>query len=137
MHEIFVATKSFIINERRALIVQRSNYVDAYVDVWELVGGGVRFEEDFMEALTREIKEEVGMSVHIDKLLYASTKLVNPMKKVVLLVYISYASNRNVVLSDEHQNYKWVDKKELMELIDTSMRNDIINNSILDILNID
>lgn len=137
MYEIFVATKSFIINERRALIVQRSNYANVDEDVWELVGGGLRFEEDLLAGLTREIKEEVGMNVHIEKLLYASTRLVNPMKKVFLLVYLSNTPNRNVVLSDEHKNYKWVDKKQLMELLDIEMRNAIVSNSILDILNID
>lgn len=83
------------------------------------------------------IKEEVSMDVHIEKLLYASTQLVNPLKKVLLLVYLSYAPNRNVVLSTEHKNYKWVDKKQLMEMLDNAMRNDIIHHSILDILNID
>lgn len=137
MSEIFVATKSFIVNERRALIVQRSNYANVDEDVWELVGGGLRFEEDLLEGLTREIEEEVALKVHVEKLLYASARLVNPLKKVLLLVYLSYTPNRNVVLSDEHKNYKWADKKQLLELLDIEMRNAIIRNSILDILNID
>lgn len=41
------------------------------------------------------------------------------------------------ILSDEHKNYKWVNKKQLMELLDIEMRNSIIQNSVLDILNID
>lgn len=49
----------------------------------------MKFEEYLLEGLMREIKEEVGLNVHTEKWLYASTQIVNPLKRVLLLVYLS------------------------------------------------
>lgn len=137
MSEVFVAVKSLILNQRRALIVQRSNYCNVGENSWELVGGGVKFEEDLLEGLQREIKEEVSLKIGTRQLLYASSKRLSPHKKVILLVYLSESENRNVVLSEEHKAYQWVDKKELMELIDADYRNAFLEYSILDQLEMD
>lgn len=136
MGEIWVATKSPIVLSKRVLIIQRSNYCGASENEWEFPGGGLEFGKYLLEGLSREIREEVGLTVHIDRLLYAITRLVNPQKQIVGLIYLSYADTDKVVLSHEHKNFMWATRKQLTELLEKAVLNDLLTNSVLDLIDI-
>jgi len=136
MGELWVAQKSLIIYNRRVLLVQRSNYADGENE-WEIPGGGLRFGEDLHEGLHREIQEETGLSVHVDRLLYAMTALVNPQRQIVGLTYLSYADSDQVTLSHEHKDYAWASRRQLIELLNKPMLENFLKHSILDMLDID
>jgi len=137
MGEIWVATKSLILFNKKTLIIQRSKYAGGGENDWEFVGGGLKFGEDLIEGLKREIQEEVGLSVRVDKLLYAMTSVINPQRQIVGLTYLSYADNDRVILSHEHIDYLWATRKQFIEMLNKPMLNDLIKNSVLDILDID
>lgn len=134
MNEIWVATKGLIVYNRRVLIIQRSNYCGIGENEWEFAGGGLKFGEDLTKGLSREIKEEVGLTVRIDRLLYAISRLVNPYRQIVGLTYLCYADTDMVVLSDEHRDFLWATREQLTELLATPILNDLIDHMVLESL---
>lgn len=65
---IIVALKAIIMFDEKALISDD----EVGADTWEFVGGKLDFGKDLEIALKREIQEEVGLDVSINKLLYAT-----------------------------------------------------------------
>jgi 8-oxo-dGTP diphosphatase len=137
MGELWVAQKSIILFNRKALLIQRSKQAGGGENEWEIAGGGLKFGEDLLEGLCREINEEVGLSVRVDRLLYAMTALISPQRQIVGLTYLSYADSDKVTLSHEHTNYLWVSRKRLVELLNRPMLDDFNRHSVLDVLDID
>ena len=137
MGEIWVAVKSIIIFNKKILLIQRSKNAGGSEYEWEIPGGGIRFGEDLIKGLLREIKEEVGLSVRVDRLLYAMTALVSQQRQIVGLTYLSHADSDKITLSHEHIDFVWATRKQLVEMLCKPMLNDFINNSVLDILNIE
>ena len=132
--EMWVAVKSLILFDRKILLIQRSNYAGGGENEWEFAGGGLQFGEDLQEGLLREIREETGLSVRIDRLLYAMTAMVSPQRQIVGLTYLSYADTDKVILSHEHINFLWATRGQLVEKLNQPMLNDLAKNSVLDIL---
>jgi len=137
MGEIWVATKSLILYNKKTLIIQRSKDAGGSADDWEFPGGGLRFGEDLLEGLEREVHEETGLSIRVDKLLYAMTAMVSPKRQIVGLTYLSYADTDEVTLSHEHTNFLWANRKQLVELLNKPMLDDLIRHAILDELDIE
>lgn len=117
MNKIVVVLKGVIVNEGKVLIVQRAKDDEFGGGTWECVGGNIEFGEELESALTREINEEVGLSVTIEKILYATTFHTSPSRQVVLLTYLCSSDQSNVKLSKEHSHYKWATKKQLSDLL--------------------
>ena len=133
---IVVAVKAVIMFKGRALIIQRSADDDVGANTWEFVGGKLDFGEDLEVALMREIKEESGLDVLLDKLLYATTFKTHEHRQLVILAYLCSATNDNVSLSAEHQDYLWADKKQILELLPESLINSLNQYDVWDIANI-
>lgn len=60
VHEVVVGA---LVREGRVLLVHRSPNRRAYPDVWDLPGGHVETGESEPVALTRELREELGVQV--------------------------------------------------------------------------
>ena len=127
-----VVVKGLIIYDGKILIIQRSVNDEIGANIWECAGGNVDFGEDLGEALIREIKEEVGLSVTIGKLLYAVTFKTDEHRQVVILSYSCTAYDNNVTLSDEHKNYLWANKEQMMSLLSQPIIDDLNRNSVWD-----
>jgi len=136
MAEIWVAQKSIILYNRKVLLIQRSSYASGENE-WEIPGGGLRFGEDLLEGLLREVHEETGLSVRVNRLLYAMTALVSPQRQIVGLTYLSHASSDQITLSHEHKNSLWASRKQLVALLNKPMLDDFMKYSVLDMLDIE
>lgn len=67
---IFVFANACIINKKNEILLQRRSEENA----WGLPGGALELGESAEEALRREIKEETGLEIKIEKLLGVYTK---------------------------------------------------------------
>ncbi|WJM07087.1 NUDIX domain-containing protein [Paenibacillus sp. PK1-4R] len=105
--------KGLIENEGKVLIVKRSLVDEVGAGSWETVGGKVHFGEELEVALVREIREEVGIKVQIDELLFANTFFTDPHRQVILLMYLCRTKDHQVNLSEEHSEYMWATRSEL------------------------
>lgn len=127
---IIVGVKAVILNNGRALIIKRAKSEKIGGGTWEPVGGILEFGEDIEVALRREIKEEVGFTVTINKILYASTFKTDPSRQVVILTYLCETENTNVSLSDEHEEFIWATKEDLKQLLPLNILEDFEKNKV-------
>ncbi len=78
--KITVGVKAVILHNGKILMVKRANNARIDGGSWELVGGKLEFGEEIESALRREIKEEVGLAVTIEPILYATTFKTDPLR---------------------------------------------------------
>ena len=112
-----VGVKILISNENgKFLFLRRSHQVESTKHkLWDLPGGRIYPQESLHEALKREVKEETNLELlKVDRLLGAQDIFVKQKDlHVVRLTYEGKASGE-VSLSDEHEEFKWASKNELI-----------------------
>ncbi len=98
--------------EGRVLITKRPAHVHLG-GLWEFPGGKVDPGETDNEALLREIREETGLSIHIDKLFWKE-HAVFPEKSVRLHFYTCRLTHEpQEIIPDEIDDHRWVKPEEL------------------------
>jgi 8-oxo-dGTP diphosphatase len=135
-NKIVVALKAIIIYNRKALIIQRSYGDMSGSGSWEFAGGKLEFGEDLETGLKREITEEVGLTVKIERLLYASTFQSKENRQTVILNYLCHSFSDQVVLSEEHEKHIWADKKTMKKYLAKGILHDIEINHIFEQIDI-
>lgn len=111
-------------NEILLLKVRSNSKHDA--GKWEIPGGKVKKNEFFDEALKREYLEETGLDIIIEDLYntiqnnYTACKTNEEVKSIQLIMKVT-AESKDVVISDEHDEYKWFSKSEVKQLIEDEM----------------
>src|SRR3990172_3673354 len=77
---------------------------------WGIVGGCVEPGEFLINAAVREIKEETGIDIKPENLVFAHFK-ENPSEEEVSGVQFFYAStleeNKNVIINNESDEFRW------------------------------
>ena len=108
--QIHVAVGVIVNAQQQVLIAKRPQHAHQG-GLWEFPGGKVEANESVFEALTREIKEEVGIDIQQAQALMMIEHDYGD-KKVVLDVYLStdFAGEANGL---EGQEIAWVAKHEL------------------------
>ncbi len=87
-------------------------------DSWDIPGGRIGPEESLDDALVREVKEETGALLNGVPMLINAQDIFVPKKDlhVVRLTYRLRAEIKNITLSDEHTDYKWMTLEESKQL---------------------
>lgn len=82
---------------------------------WMLPGGRLEENEEPAGGLKREIKEELSIDdVNIEKVLFAD---LSDSKRTYIITFLCrIAPNAQIVLSDEHQEYRWMGKDKIKDL---------------------
>ena len=93
------------------LIVQRNKHKHLGLK-WEFPGGKVDDDESFEEALQREIKEELDLKISIDKKI--AKQAYRDDKIDILLHYYECTLLTEEIVLYEHEDYKWVYSKEML-----------------------
>lgn len=110
-----VAAKAVIINnEGRALIVREANtYVEGTnIGKWGVSGGRIQNDELFHDGLRREVREETGLDIEIDKPVYVGEwwPEIHGTKNHIVAVFVTCKqASTEIKLSEEHDAYAWVD----------------------------
>lgn len=133
-NKISVIVKGIIIYKNKVLLLKRCEKDEINPGKWEFVGGRVEFGEDLEEALKREVMEETGINVNIDKILYATTYRRKENRQAFINVYKCFAKDGKVLLSEEHKEYKWVSKEEFRKLLYKDILKDIDKYNILPLI---
>lgn len=132
-NKMVVAVKGIIVKDGRVLIVKRANNDEIGAGTWECVGGKIEFGEELETALIREIKEEVGLNVTVEKLIFATTFKTSPTRQVVILTYLCRSEATDVTLSVEHFEYLWATKDQLKQLLHSGILKDFEKNNVFSI----
>lgn len=101
-----LAAHAVIFDETGRVLVLRSRYAD----VWALPGGGVGSGENLDEALVRECREELGVTVGLGPMtgMYYHANI-----RAYVGVFRAAIPSGEIQLSHEHVGYRWASPAEL------------------------
>jgi 8-oxo-dGTP diphosphatase len=114
-----VAVTAFIKNKAadKFLVVKRHAGEVAYPGKWAFPGGKVEKGQTLMEALRREVQEEVGLEIEDSKRLIKDFTFVRPDgHNVVGLCFSVIAKPGDVVISKDFDDFRWITPEELSSL---------------------
>jgi len=107
-------------NSGKYLLIKRSVVMNGETSAsWDIPGGRIDPSETLLEALTRELGEEIGLTnVPGDYQLIAAQDIFVKEKDlhVVRLTYKVSCDIQQIKLSQEHSEYCWVDENEIHEI---------------------
>lgn len=105
-----------VVKKDKVLILQRHDNEKIYPGMWELPSGKREPLEQSEHSLLREIKEETGLNVEILTPISVFDYQIegeNEIKDSTQINFLLNAKSDEVKLSDEHQAFAWITKKEL------------------------
>jgi 8-oxo-dGTP pyrophosphatase MutT (NUDIX family) len=103
-----VAGKAVVRKDGRILLLQRSLQSGFDPGRWELPGGKIGLGEDLVEALRREIQEEVGLSVKVGRP-FTTWHFVKEPFWVTGVTFVCDYIGGEVRLSPEHHAHEWIE----------------------------
>jgi NAD+ diphosphatase len=109
------ATFAFIRNNDEYLILKRAR--DPQKGAWDLPGGFLEYGENAIECLRREIEEETALK-NVKEIEHIGTYPTpyGDIDKVLSLAYVFESDDRNVTLSEENTEYRWVSIADMPDL---------------------
>ncbi|MGW8316217.1 MAG: (deoxy)nucleoside triphosphate pyrophosphohydrolase [Bacteroidales bacterium] len=103
-------TCAIILRDNHVLITQRSEKMPHPLK-WEFPGGKVKEGESVEECIRREIREELGLHVKVDRLL-PSVRHSYGNYPIVLIPLVCTVKDETVTLA-EHKAYQWISLEEM------------------------
>ena len=100
-------------------LILKRNEKKLYEHLWQGVAGKIEKDEEAWQTAIRELKEETGLDPvkmfvadHVSQFYEKHGDRVN-----LVPVFGIEVDSKNVILSDEHIEYKWVDFKEALDTL--------------------
>lgn len=75
---------------------------------WGLPQGYVEFDEDFLSAAIREVKEETGLDVEIRSILNVVSNLLSPRLHTLAIVLLARVVGGELCAADDMEHLEWV-----------------------------
>ena len=99
----------------RLLLLKRSPNCRINVGKWDLPGGKVEQGENFDQALIREVLEETGLLISLQRVVGTAERELLEWK-VVYLILEGHIVTGGLQLSPEHSEYCWATSQDLLDL---------------------
>ena len=111
-----VAVGAVILKNNKVLLIKRGE--EPYKGFWSIPGGKVKFGERIKDALKREVKEETGLDIEIEKLIYILKMMVKNKKGEVLFDYLildflTRAIGGEIKASSDAAEIRWISLKKI------------------------
>jgi 8-oxo-dGTP diphosphatase len=124
-----VGVGAIIIHQSKILIVKRAN--EPAKGLWSVPGGVVELGEYLHKAIKREVKEETGLEVGIERLIDAVDNIIFDEEgriqyHYVLLDYLCQLRGGVLKAADDVYEIQWVPLRALQSLPITSSLNRVI-----------
>lgn len=111
--EFGVATKAVVYKDGKFLVVKKSKDEDIAPDTYDIPGGRLVFKEELEDALKREVKEEVNLTVDIIKPTNAWSFLAKDNFQLVGITYLCKFLKGEIKLAKEHVAFEWLTLEEI------------------------
>lgn len=113
----FIATKAFITFQDKILILRESNKYSEGTNSgrYDVPGGRLTLGEHFLEALKREVKEETGLDIEINKPFFVNEwrpKVKDEEWQIVGMFFECQANSDKIILSQDHDSFLWINPAE-------------------------
>lgn len=111
-----LSVKMIVRNESGCcLLLKRSLSSKGNPGKWEFPGGKAEPGETFDETLMREVKEETGLTISLERVAGAAESEL-PARKVAYLIMEGYRISGEVLLSSEHDAFVWVSPDDVLKM---------------------
>lgn len=126
-----VAMKAIIVNgDGKVLLLREASTYEEGTNVgrYQFPGGRINPGEPFLDGLRREVKEETGLEVEVGEPIYVGEwfpVIRGVLNHIVATFFICRPLTTEVKLSEEHDDYKWVDAEEAAKLDAVEPENDV------------
>lgn len=97
---------AIILNNKQQILLSHRNDMD----LWNLPGGGLKSKESPPDGLSREVKEETGLTVIVNKLVALNSK---PHDNEIVFTFMCKIEKGKITLTDEASQHKWFDYDNL------------------------
>lgn len=110
----FTLSVNALVRDRRGryLLLRRSPLSRVNPGKWDLPGGKVYPGEGFDQALFREVAEETGLEISLERLAAATEAGLDGRRVIHIIMEARFVSGR-LRLSHEHDAFAWVSREEL------------------------
>jgi 8-oxo-dGTP diphosphatase len=111
-----ICVTAFIPDDKKILILKRSEKEDFLPEYWEMPGGKVEFAESPDKAVAREVKEETNLEIKaVSPYSLFSYVSGNGERHTVDIQYIAkiIGDRNSLKISDAHSGYKWISEEEI------------------------
>jgi 8-oxo-dGTP diphosphatase len=102
-------------DDSRCLLIRRSASSRANAGDWEFPGGKIDPGESFDDGLLREVLEETGLVISLERVAGCAESEL-PERKVAYLILEGRVLGGQLRLSDEHDAFDWVPVAELSRI---------------------
>lgn len=123
-----------VVHDNKVLLMQRSLTDDYFAGAWGIPGGYMEdFEKTLEETAKREVKEELGVDIVPDQMLFNNR---NNETETLYIVYTAKLANKTDYpdgpkVSEEVNDYKWASKEDLGTLDFTPYTKDRLEKVLL------
>jgi 8-oxo-dGTP diphosphatase len=127
MHKVVVGA---LVSGRRVLLALRSPNKRAYPGVWDLPGGVVEAGESELEALARELEEELGVKIATASVTYLGRVEAGPAEdRAQLSAWLvrDWQGTPANVAPEEHEEIGWFDLDDLPALAHAPVHEALVN----------
>ncbi len=115
-NQIVVGIIIYVFDEGgKVLLFKRKNA--PFAGYWEAPGGKLKFMESLRKAAVRELKEETGIEVSEDDLLFVDLleHIIEPAYHRILVAYAVKVPRGTRIVPTEHEEYGWFAMDNLPE----------------------
>lgn len=105
-------------NKRYLLTKRIDDSSGKYDGLWQIPGGSLEFGESPEQTLKRELKEELGIDVRINKMIPKIFSAVRENWQGILVCFLCSRKDKDkpIVLNEEASKYGWFGIKDLDKL---------------------
>ncbi len=112
MLKSYIAVKALIKKDNKFLILKNIDN-----NQWETPGGRLEDNEDLIEGLNREVKEETGLEIKVLFPFHTHSANLDKDNPIIGITYLcEYVSGEIALDKNEHSAYKWLTLEEIKKL---------------------
>jgi 8-oxo-dGTP diphosphatase len=116
--QFWVGVHGVIAHRGRLVVLRRAARMPYRPGHWDLPGGHLTLGESFEECLAREVGEETGLVIEIERAIGLYKAPPDPYVQALFACRPAQARREFVLTADEHVEGRWVTVEELARMSD-------------------
>ncbi len=113
-----IAARAAIVKDKKVLVIRESSAYEEGTQIgrYDLPGGRIAIGESVIDALKREVTEEVGIEIEECKPFFVgewSPTVKGTQLHIVGIFFVCMANDATVRLGNDHDMFEWVGRDDL------------------------